>query len=92
MNFSDWIFLAVGGFLVGIVLCTGYYTVKYEPEARLGWTLIAIGGTISVAINLWVEYFRDVSGWFRSWTLVGYAVIALGLVFLLRARRRSHRE
>jgi peptidoglycan/LPS O-acetylase OafA/YrhL len=83
----DWAFLAIGGFLVGSLLYAGWYTTRYEPEARTAYALIGAGVLLVVAVNTWVDFVRDQSDWFRAATLLGYAIIAAGLVLLVRERR-----
>jgi len=87
MSDLDWAFLAFGGFLLGSVFYTGYYTTRYEPEAKPGYAFIGLGIFISVSINTWLDFSRDTSNWFRTGTVIGYFIIAIGLVLLVRERR-----
>ena len=84
----DYLFLGVSGFLVGSVGYAGWYTTRYEPEAKPAYTLIGLGVLLVVAINTWVDFVRDQSDWFRGATLLGYAIVALGLVMLTRERKQ----
>ena len=88
----DWAFLAIGGFLLGSVLYSGYYTTRFEPEVKGGYGIIGIGIFISVATNTYVDFFRDTSDWFRAMTLFGYLTVAVGLIILIRERRKHRRE
>ena len=87
----DWAFLAISGFLVGSLLYTGWYTTRYEPQAKVPYAVIGFGVVLVVFVNTWLDFVRDQSNWFRGTTLLGYAIVALGLTLLVRERRqRSH--
>jgi len=91
----DWAFLAIGGFLLGSVAYTGWYTTRIEPEVRGGYATIGAGVALVVCVNTWVDFVRDSSDWFRAFTLVGYLLVAAGLTLIVRERRteqRSHHE
>ena len=85
----DWVFLTVGGFLLGCFFRTAYFTTRYEPNVKLGYAVVGAGILASVGLSTWVDFSRDVSDWTRALTLTSYAVIALGLVLI--NRERSHR-
>lgn len=87
----DWVFLTVGGFLVGAFLYSGYFTTRYKPEVKLGYVVVGAGIVVTVAVNTWVDFTHDVSDWFRASVLLGYALVAAGLVVIVRGRRRRHR-
>lgn len=86
----DYAFLAVGGFLLGAFFYTGYYATLYEPDVKPGYVLLGVGILVSVATNAWVDLFRDISNWFRGFTLLAYLFITAGLTFI--SRRRHARE
>jgi len=84
----DWVFLGIGGFLLGSVAYVGWHTTRYEPQAKPGYALIGIGTAVVVAVNTWLDFIRDTSGWFRISTILGYVLVAAGLVSIVRERRR----
>jgi hypothetical protein len=88
----DWVFLSVGGFLVGVFLYTGWYTTRYEPEVRTGYAVIGLGIALSVAVNTWVDFAHDVDNWYRGAVLAGYATVAAGLVLIIVERRKENRD
>jgi len=83
----DWAFLAISGFLLGSLGYTGWYTTRWEPEARLPYAVIGIGVVLVVTVNTWIDFIRDVSDWFRATTILGYAIVAAGLTLLVKERR-----
>jgi hypothetical protein len=83
----DWAYLVLGGFLLGSVARTGWYTTRYEPQARPGYALIGTGVALVVAIGTWVDWQRDVTDWLRAVMLVGYTLVAAGLTLIARERR-----
>jgi hypothetical protein len=87
----DWVFLGIGGFLIGSVAYTGWCTTREEPEAKPGYALIGIGVACVVSVNTWLDFFRDTAGWFRALTLIGYVLVAVGLVLIVRERRQRGR-
>jgi len=84
----DWVFLSVGGFLVGAFLYAAYYTTTYEPEVKLGYTIVGVGIVVVVTVNTWLDFFSNRSNWFRGATLLGYAFVAAGLILIVIERRR----
>ena len=88
----DFIFLALGGFLLGAFLFTGWYTTRFEPEVKYGYLVTGIGILISVGINTYLEFTVRRSNWFLGGTFAGYGVIALGLIMILRERRSETRD
>jgi hypothetical protein len=85
-----WAYLAIGGFLVGSLFYSASYTLRFEPQARTAYGVIGAGLAVSVVVNAWLDLDRDVSDWYRVGTLAAYALVAVGLVLLTRARRRVH--
>jgi hypothetical protein len=85
----DLFFLAAGGFLLGSVFYTGYYTTRYEPEVKLGYAVIGLGVLVTVVIDTWLNFFRDASDWFRLGTFLGYLIITIGLILIVRVRRKK---
>ena len=87
---TDYLFLAVGGFLLGAFLYSGYYTTKYEPEVKPGYLITGFGVMVVVLINTYIDFIREhVSDWYRSGTMIGYLFVALGLILINRERRGS---
>jgi len=84
----DWAFLAVTGFLLGSVLYTGWYTIRYEPEAKLAYALIGTGVLMVAGVNAYLDFYLDRSNWYRGALMVGYGTVASGLTLLVRSRRR----
>jgi hypothetical protein len=87
----DWAFLAVGGFLLGSVFYTASFTTRYEPEVRSGYLVLGLGVLISVGVNVWLDFGRGVSDWFRGGTLLAYSTATAGLVLIVRERSREHK-
>jgi uncharacterized protein (DUF983 family) len=85
----DILFLGVGGFLLGSLLYIGWYTTRYEPEAKPGYLVMGIGVVMAVTTNVWLEFQTDASYWFLGVTLIGYALVAVGLTLIVRARRKE---
>lgn len=83
----DWVFLSVGGFFLGAFLYSGYYTTKYEPEVKGGYTIIGAGITIAVSTSIYVDFTHRISDWWRGLTLLGYTIVSIGLVVIIRERR-----
>jgi len=90
MRVPDYVFMGIGGFLIGAVLYSGYYTTRYEPEVKYGYAIVGIGVIISVIINTWLDFFHKASDWFRYGTLLGYSIVALGLIIIIRERRAEY--
>lgn len=86
-----WVYLTVGGFLLGSVLYSGWYTTRFEPEARVPYAFIGVGVGVAVAVSAWVEFGQDRPTWVRVGVLAGYLIVAVGLTLLIRERRRAHR-
>lgn len=88
----DWVFLALGGFVLGSVAWLGFLTVWTEPEIR--WPFIALGAGMSmiVTVNAWVVFFREVSFWFEVVTMLGYVLIAAAFATTTRIRQTKARE
>jgi len=84
----DYVYIGIGGFLLGSFLYTGYYTVQYEPDVKFGYILVGIGMIIAVSVTAYVDFLRERNGWYRGLTLLGYSVIAAGLTSIVRARNR----
>jgi len=84
-----WAYLAVSGFLLGSVLYSGWYTTRAEPEARLPYALIGVGATLAIALSSYVEFWSHRPTWIRVGVLDGYLLVAIGLVLLVRERRRG---
>jgi hypothetical protein len=91
MSAVDLLFLAVGGFLLGAVAYSGWYTTRYEPEVKAGYAVVGAGAGLVVAINTAVQFATDTSHWFLGATLVGYAIVAGGLTLIVRERRGERR-
>jgi hypothetical protein len=83
----DWAFLAISGFLLGSLMYTGWYTTRYEPQAKIPYAVIGAGVTLVVVVNTWLDFIRNQSTWFRVATIIGYAFVAAGLTLLVRERR-----
>jgi len=88
----DWVFLSFGGFLIGSVMYTGWYTTRHEPEAKPGYAFIGLGIFVVVVINTWLDFSRHISNWFRTATLFGYLLVAFGLFLITRERRQRERN
>jgi hypothetical protein len=86
------VFAAATGFLLGSLLYSGHYTLRWEPQAKPAYGLIGAGLVTSVAINTWADYVRDVSDWFMTGTVITYGFVTGGLVILARCRRREHEQ
>jgi len=85
------VYLAIGGFLVGSFLYTGWYTTQYEPNVRPGYVVVGMGIVLSVILNSWLTFYRPEHTWFRFLTLGAYALVALGLLFIVRERRKGRK-
>lgn len=86
----DLLFLAVGGFLLGAVAYTGWFTTRYEPEVKPGYAFLGAGTALVVAISTAVDLVYDTKDWYRGSTLLGYALVAAGLTLIIRERRHAH--
>lgn len=89
MSTADILFLGVGGFLLGAFAYTGWYTTRYEPEAKLGYGLMGLGIGVNVAINVWLDFQVESTNWYIVATFIGYGLVAAGLVAIIRERRRK---
>jgi len=83
------VWLSISGFLLGAFLYTGWYTTSYEPEVRFGYTIVGVGITLNVFVTTWLDFLQSKSNWWRGMLLLAYFVVALGLVLVVRERKRS---
>jgi len=83
----DWVFLIVGGFLLGVFFYCGYYTTRYEPDVRHGYEVVGVGILLAVGLNTWIDFSRHIKDWYRGLTLISYAIVAIGLGLIVHSRR-----
>lgn len=83
----SWLYLASAGFLLGSFLRTGWHTTRYEPEVRVGYGIVGVGIALSVVVNTALVFAHEEADAWRVATLVAYAIVALGLVVIVRQRR-----
>jgi hypothetical protein len=91
IQWQDIAFLGVGGFLVGSLAYTAWYTTRYEPETKLGYTVLGIGAVVVVVENTWLDFQVDASHWFLTVQLIGFLFVAAGLALITKARRDRRR-
>jgi len=82
-------YLSIGGFLLGSFLYTGWYTTRTEPEVRHGYLIVGAGISLSVFLDAWLTFRRPEPVPYRLATLAAYAVVALGLLLIVRERRNE---
>lgn len=87
----DIAFLAVAGFLLGVLAYIGWYSTREEPETEWGWTIVGIGVLAVIVHNIWLEFRVDRTNWFLTGEFIGFSIIDAGLVLILRARRKKDR-
>jgi hypothetical protein len=88
----DWVFLAVGGFLLGVFFYSGLYTTHDEPEVKYGYATVGAGILLSVATSVWVDFHYDISDVYRGVVLLSYTIISLGLTLIVYERRKHRKE
>jgi uncharacterized membrane protein len=87
----DWVFLALGGFLLGSTFFAGYYATRSEPQLKPGYLIIGVGLLVNVGVSSWMEHANVADTWIRATVLVSYAVGTAGLVWITYIRRRNQR-
>ena len=88
INWHDIAFLGVGGFLLGSLAYTGWFTTHYEPEARPGYAVIGAGVATAVVANTWLQFHTRASYWFLVAECAAFLLVAVGLILIVRERRR----
>lgn len=88
---TNLLYLAAGGFLLGNVAYTGWYTTRYEPKTKPGYAFIGVGAFVVIAIATYLDFYVDeISDWYEIGTFIGYFLVAVGLGLITReCRRRS---
>jgi hypothetical protein len=86
-HWSDWLFLGIGGFLVGSFLKLAQLTLQTQPWAKAGFIIVGVGLLITNITQLWLQFHVDASHWFLTTTAIGYVVVTIGLIVLGRTRK-----